>query len=41
MNIIALNGVDNVLHLASAVLLLGIGLSQDRARAPRTYARTS
>ncbi|WP_211882145.1 DUF4383 domain-containing protein [Pseudarthrobacter albicanus] len=41
LNILALNGADNVLHLASAVLLLGVGLSQDRARAPRTYARTS
>jgi hypothetical protein len=40
LNIIALNGADNVLHLASAVLLLGVGLSQDRARAPRAYART-
>lgn len=31
LNIIALNGADNVLHLASAVLLLGVGLSQDKA----------
>ncbi len=31
LNIIALNGADNVLHLASAVLLLGIGLSQDKS----------
>lgn len=30
LNIIALNGADNVLHLASAVLLLGVGLSQDK-----------
>lgn len=29
-NIIALNGADNVLHLASALLLLAVGLSQDR-----------
>ncbi|WP_100349845.1 DUF4383 domain-containing protein [Luteimicrobium subarcticum] len=29
-NIIALNGADNVLHLASAVLLLGVGLAADR-----------
>ncbi|MEU2199850.1 DUF4383 domain-containing protein [Isoptericola sp. NPDC019482] len=29
-NIIALNGADNVLHLASALLLLGVGLSADR-----------
>ncbi|MEW1808482.1 DUF4383 domain-containing protein [Pseudarthrobacter sp. NPDC080039] len=38
LNIIALNGADNVLHLASAVLLLGVGLSQDKALAPRTAA---
>jgi hypothetical protein len=31
LNIIALNGADNVLHLASAVLLLGVALSQDKA----------
>ncbi|WGW10867.1 DUF4383 domain-containing protein [Saxibacter everestensis] len=30
-NILALNGADNVLHLASAVLLLVVGLSQDKA----------
>ncbi|WP_427133002.1 DUF4383 domain-containing protein [Pseudarthrobacter sp. S9] len=30
LNIIALNGADNVLHLASAVLLLGVGLSMDK-----------
>lgn len=29
-NILSLNGADNVLHLASAVVLLGIGLSQDK-----------
>ncbi|WP_028280495.1 DUF4383 domain-containing protein [Arthrobacter sp. H5] len=38
LNIIALNGADNVLHLASAVLLLGVGLSQDK-RASNTRAR--
>ena len=31
LNIIALNGADNVLHLASAVLLLGVGLSMDKS----------
>ncbi len=31
-NILALNGADNVLHLASAALLLGVGLTQDKAR---------
>ena len=29
-NILALNSADNVLHLASAILLLGVGLSQDK-----------
>ncbi len=38
LNIIALNGADNVLHLASAVLLLGIGLSQDKSVARRSTA---
>lgn len=33
LNIIALNGADNVLHLASAVLLLGVGLSVEKAPA--------
>ncbi|MBG0739234.1 DUF4383 domain-containing protein [Paeniglutamicibacter antarcticus] len=36
LNIIALNGADNVLHLASAVLLLGVGLSQDKSVARRS-----
>lgn len=31
LNIIALNGADNVLHLASAVVLLGVALSQDKS----------
>ena len=29
-NILALNGADNVLHLASAIVLLGVGLSADK-----------
>ena len=29
-NILALNGADNVLHFASAIVLLGVGLSQDK-----------
>ncbi len=29
-NIRSLNGADNVLHLASAIVLLGVGLSQDK-----------
>ncbi|MBT8160123.1 MULTISPECIES: DUF4383 domain-containing protein [Arthrobacter] len=37
LNIIALNGADNVLHLASAVVLLGVGLSQDKV--PAGHAR--
>lgn len=39
LNIIALNGADNVLHLASAVLLLGVGLSQDKHVATADAAR--
>lgn len=35
LNIIALNGADNVLHLGSALVLLAIGLSQDRTAAAR------
>jgi hypothetical protein len=35
LNIIALNGADNVLHLASALVLLAVGLSQDRTVAAR------
>ncbi len=38
LNIIALNGADNVLHLASAVLLLGVGLSQDKKVSRRSVA---
>jgi hypothetical protein len=29
-NILALNGADNVLHVASAAVLLGVGLAADR-----------
>ena len=29
-NILSLNGADNVLHFASALVLLGVGLSQDK-----------
>lgn len=35
LNIIALNGADNVLHLASAMVLLAVGLSQDRSPSTR------
>ncbi|ROS31526.1 DUF4383 domain-containing protein [Cellulomonas sp. PhB150] len=38
-NIIALNGADNVLHFASAILLLGVGLGADKAA--RTSATTA
>ena len=31
LNILALNGADNVLHLASSVLLLAVGLGADRS----------
>jgi hypothetical protein len=34
-NILALNGADNVLHFASAVLLLGVGLAADKTSAVR------
>ena len=37
-NILALNSADNVLHFASAVLLLGVGLTQDKAVGARTAA---
>ena len=30
MNESVINGADNVLHLASAIVLLGVGLSQDK-----------
>ena len=40
-NIIALNGADNVLHLASAVLLLGVGLGADRAASTTAGTRTA
>lgn len=36
LNIIALNGADNVLHLGSAIVLLAVGLSQDRAASTAT-----
>ncbi|QZN86043.1 DUF4383 domain-containing protein [Cellulomonas sp. C5510] len=38
-NILALNGADNVLHFASAVLLLGVGLGADRTAEAGTTAR--
>ncbi|UUL75426.1 DUF4383 domain-containing protein [Pseudarthrobacter sp. Fe7] len=41
VNIIALNGADNVLHLASAVLLLGVGLSQDKTVIRRPTVRVN
>ena len=39
-NILALNGADNVLHLASALLLLGVGLTADRGARTTSAART-
>jgi hypothetical protein len=37
LNILALNGADNVLHFATAVVLLAVGLGADRTvRAART-----
>ena len=38
-NILALNGADNVLHFASAILLLGVGLSADRSPAAAVAGR--
>ena len=42
-NILALNGADNVHHFASAILLLGVGLSADRSpsSARTTASRTA
>ncbi|WP_456846076.1 DUF4383 domain-containing protein [Cellulomonas sp. P5_C6] len=41
-NILALNGADNVLHFASAILLLGVGLAADKSARPvGTGARTA
>ncbi|HEY3436849.1 MAG TPA: DUF4383 domain-containing protein [Actinotalea sp.] len=41
-NILALNGADNLLHLASALLLLVVGLAADRtARSDRPAGRTA
>ncbi|WP_199422668.1 DUF4383 domain-containing protein [Actinotalea solisilvae] len=40
-NILALNGADNVLHLASALLLLGVGLAADRDATGTTRATTA
>lgn len=37
-NILALNTADHFLHLASAVVLLGVGVGADRAVNPRTAA---
>ncbi|MFC8193074.1 DUF4383 domain-containing protein [Cellulomonas sp. NPDC057328] len=35
-NILALNGADNVLHLGTAIILLGVALTADKAAADRT-----
>jgi hypothetical protein len=37
-NILALNGADNALHLASALVLLGVGLGADKQVADRSMA---
>ncbi|PJJ65345.1 DUF4383 domain-containing protein [Compostimonas suwonensis] len=36
LNILALNTADHFLHLASAIVLLGVGLAADRATRPVT-----
>ena len=38
LNILALNGADNVLHFGSAVVLLAVGLGADRAARPAKTA---
>lgn len=38
LNILALNTADHFLHLASALVLLGVGLGADRGVAPRHAA---
>ena len=40
-NMLALNGADNVLHLASAMLLLGVGLAADRSGVPAGRSRVA
>lgn len=40
-NILSLNSADNVLHLASAIVLLGVGLSQDKNVTTDTGARVA
>lgn len=40
-NILALNGADNVLHLASALVLLGVGLAADKKVATAPAARVA
>lgn len=39
-NILALNGADNVLHLGSALLLLGVGMAADRTVAASPVTQT-
>ncbi|QLD12464.1 DUF4383 domain-containing protein [Microbacterium oleivorans] len=36
LNILALNTADHILHLGSALILLGVGFGTDRAVAPRS-----
>ena len=40
-NLLALNGADNVLHLASALLLLGVGLAADRSAVGTSRTRVA
>ena len=41
LNILALNAFDHFLHLASAIVLLGIGIAADRAVDRVTLGRTA
>ncbi|MWC00162.1 DUF4383 domain-containing protein [Agromyces seonyuensis] len=40
-NVLALNTADHFLHLASAIVLLGVGLAADRATHPRRSTHTT
>ena len=40
LNILSLNNADNVLHFASAAVLLGVGVTQDRGTRTATHTAT-
>ena len=41
LNILALNTFDHFLHLASAIVLLGVGLAAERGARARLSSRTA